>query len=61
MAYPSFEFARSLDEDTPHPLPDLPGAPSWDEYLGYSQRRLQQTGLDTKIVALSVWIGPNPK
>ena len=27
MPYPSFEFARSLDEDTPHPLPDVPGAP----------------------------------
>lgn len=61
MPYPSFEFARSLDADTPNPLPDAPGAPSWDEYLGYSQRRLQQTGLDTKLVTLSVWIGPNPK
>ena len=61
MPYPSYEFARSLDEDTPHPLPNVPGAPSWDDYLGYSQRRLQQTGLDTKLVTLSVWIGPNPK
>lgn len=61
MPYPSYEFARSLDEQTPHPLPNVPGAPSWDDYLGYSQRRLQQTGLDTKLVTLSVWIGPNPK
>ena len=38
-----------------------PGHRRWDEYLGYSQRRLQQTGLDTKLVTLSVWIGPNPK
>lgn len=59
--YPSYEFARSLDEDTPDPLPDVAGAPSWDEYLGYSQRRLQQTGLDTKMVTLAVWIGPTPK
>lgn len=60
MPYPSFEFARSLDADTPSPLPNVTGAPSWDDYLGYSQRRLQQTGLDTKLVTLSVWIGPNP-
>lgn len=58
--YPSYEFARSLDEDTPNPLPNVPGGPTWDEYLGYSQRRLQQTGLDTKLVSLQVWIGPNP-
>ena len=59
-AYPSYEFARTLDEDTPSPLPDVPGAPSWDAYLEYGQRRLQQTGLDTKMVTLSVWVGPNP-
>ncbi|HZA04262.1 MAG TPA: ATP-binding protein [Propionibacteriaceae bacterium] len=58
--YPSYEFARTLDEDTPSPLPDVPGAPSWDAYLEYGQRRLQQTGLDTKMVTLSVWVGPNP-
>ncbi|MDN5803327.1 MAG: ATP-binding protein [Microlunatus sp.] len=61
MPYPSYEFARSLDEDTPDPLPDVAGVPTWDDYLGYSQRRLQQTGLDTKLVTLSVWVGPNPK
>ena len=59
--YPSYEFARTLDQDTPHPLPDVVGAPSWDEYLEYGQRRLQQTGLDTKMVTLSVWVGPNPE
>ncbi len=58
--YPSYEFARTLDEDTPNPLADVTGAPSWDAYLEYGQRRLQQTGLDTKMVTLSVWIGPNP-
>lgn len=58
--YPSYEFARTLDEDTPNPLPDVPGAPGWDAYLEYGQRRLQQTGLDTKMVTLSVWVGPNP-
>ena len=58
--YPSYEFARTLDEDTPNPLPDVFGAPSWDAYLEYGQRRLQQTGLDTKMVTLSVWVGPNP-
>ena len=58
--YPSYEFARTLDEDTASPLADVAGAPSWDAYLEYGQRRLQQTGLDTKMVTLSVWIGPNP-
>src|ERR671917_1367158 len=58
--YPSYEFARTLDEDTPEPLPDVPGAPSWDAYLEYGQRRPQQTGPDTKMVTLSVWVGPNP-
>jgi hypothetical protein len=59
--FPSYEFARTLDDDTPEPLPDVPGGPTWDDYLGYGQRRLQQTGLDTKLVSLSVWVGPNPK
>jgi hypothetical protein len=59
--YPSYEFARTLDEDTPDPLPDVADGPSWDEYLAYGQRRLQQTGLDTKMVTLSVWVGPNPR
>ncbi|MBA8793675.1 hypothetical protein FHX74_001280 [Friedmanniella endophytica] len=59
--YPSFEFARSLDEETPFPLPQVEGGESWDDYLGYAQRRLQSTGLDQKVVALGVWIAPTPK
>ena len=57
--YPSYEFARTLDEDTPSPLPDVPGGPSWDAYLEYGQRRLQQTGW-TPRWSPSVWVGPNP-
>ena len=59
--YPSFEYARSLDEETPHPLPQVPGGESWDDYLGHAQRRLQSTGLDQKVTALGVWVGPTPK
>ena len=33
--YPSFEYARSLDEETPSPLPQVPGGESWNDYLGY--------------------------
>jgi hypothetical protein len=56
--YPSFEYARSLDEQTPNPLPQVPGGESWDDYLGHAQRRLQSTGLDQKVVALGVWVSP---
>ncbi len=59
--YPSFEYARSLDEETPSPLPQVPGGESWNDYLGYAQKRLQSTGLDQKITALGVWVGPVPK
>ena len=59
--YPSFEYARSLDEETPNPLPQVPGAESWNDYLGHAQRRLQSTGLDQKITSLGVWVGLNPK
>lgn len=59
--YPSFEYARSLDEQTPEPLPQVPGGESWDDYLGHAQRRLQSTGLDQKVVALGVWVAPTPR
>lgn len=59
--YPSFEFARSLDEQNPNPLPQVDGGESWDDYLGHAQRRLQSTGLDQKVVALGVWIGVTPR
>ncbi|QDP95005.1 hypothetical protein FOE78_02920 [Microlunatus elymi] len=59
--YPSFEYARSLDEQTPDPLPQVEGGESWDDYLGHAQRRLQSTGLDQKVTALGVWVAPTPK
>lgn len=59
--YPAFQFARSLDQDTPEPLPQVPGALGWDDYLGWAQRRLQTTSLDQKLTMMGVWIGPNPK
>jgi hypothetical protein len=59
--YPSYEYARSLDEQTPDPLPQVPGGESWDDYLGHAQRRLQSTGLDQRFVALGVWVAPLPK
>jgi hypothetical protein len=59
--YPSFEYARSLDEETPSPLPQVPGAESWDDYLGFAQRRLQSTGLDQRVTAIGVWVAPTPK
>ncbi len=34
--YPSFEYARSLDEETPNPLPQVPGGESWNDYLGHA-------------------------
>lgn len=58
--YPSFEFARSLDLDSPGKLPQVAGGESWMDYLAHAQRRLRSTGLDQKIVALGVWIGPTP-
>ncbi|NDL60963.1 ATP-binding protein [Phytoactinopolyspora mesophila] len=59
--YPSFEFARDLDHDTPHPLPDVPSAPTWDDYLERQQRRLHTRLLDEKVVTLGVRVGPAPK
>lgn len=58
--YPAYEFARSLDEATPNPLPQAPGGESWNEYLAHAQRRLASTGLDEKLVMIGVWIAPPP-
>lgn len=59
--YPAYEYARSLDEQTAAPLPAAPGvAETWDDFLGYGQRRLQSTGLDQKLVMMAVRIGDLP-
>ena len=55
--YPAFEFARALDEASPHRLPDV-AEETWDRYLGFAQQRLQSTGLDQKLVAVGVWVHP---
>src|SRR5690606_26976866 len=34
------EWARTLDRNTPRPLPDVPGAPSWGDHLVAAQRHL---------------------
>ncbi len=34
------EWARTLDQNTPYPLPDVPGAPSWGDHLVGAQRHL---------------------
>ncbi len=55
--YPAFEFARALDEASPHRLPDVADE-TWDRYLQHAQHRLQSTGLDQKLVAVGVWVCP---
>lgn len=54
--YPAYEFARSFDLDSPDRLPDVPGAPSWDDLLEYSQRRVHDSSLDESQVMLGVWV-----
>lgn len=56
--YPTYEFARSLDEDTPDPLPQVEGAESWADYLAQGQLRLQSTGLDQRMAAVGIWVAP---
>jgi len=34
------EWARTLDQNTPRPLPDVPGAPTWADHLVGAQRHL---------------------
>lgn len=58
--YPAYEWAARLDAHTVNPLPQVDGAESWNDYLAAGQRRLMSTGLDQKLVALSVWLGPPP-
>ena len=55
--YPAFEFARRLDEASPHRLPDV-AEETWDRYLQHAQQRLQSTGLDQKLVAVGLWVHP---
>ena len=38
--FPADEWARVLDHNTPNPLPDVPGAPSWGDHLVAAQRHL---------------------
>lgn len=58
--FPAYEFARALDADTSRPLPDVPGAPSWNDYLAWQQQRLHSRLLDDKIVTLGVRVGAAP-
>ena len=41
-------------------LTQVEGGESWDDYLGFAQRRLRSTGLDSKVVAVGLWLGPCP-
>ena len=59
--YPAFEFARTLDLETPDPLPDVAGDYSFDSYLTDQQVRLKSSLLDEKVAALGVHVGPAPK
>lgn len=59
--YPAFEFGRSLDADTPNPLPDVDPEHSFDAYLERQQRRLHNRLLDEKVVTLGVRVGNAPK
>lgn len=38
--FPAHEWARTLDANTPNPLPAVPGAPSWSDHLVAAQRHL---------------------
>jgi len=52
--YPAASWARRLNELTPHPLPDVPGAPSWADHLEAGQLRLQRTSIAEGEVYLGV-------
>ncbi|MPZ60157.1 MAG: hypothetical protein GEU93_02440 [Propionibacteriales bacterium] len=58
--FPAYDFARKLDQDTPNPLPDVPGVETFDTYLEAQQRRLHTSLLDDKIVTLGVRLGDAP-
>lgn len=38
--FPAHEWARTIDANTPNPLPTVPGAPSWSDHLVAAQRHL---------------------
>jgi hypothetical protein len=38
--FPADEWARTVDRNTPHPLPTVDGAPSWSDHLVAAQRHL---------------------
>ncbi|HEX6501244.1 MAG TPA: ATP-binding protein [Micromonosporaceae bacterium] len=40
--FPADEWARTLDQNTPAPLPEVPGAPSWADHLVAAQQHLRQ-------------------
>lgn len=58
--FPSYEFAKKLDENTPNPLPDLKDAATFDDYLTAQQQRLHTSLLDDKVVTLGVRVGQAP-
>src|SRR5581483_1383146 len=38
--FPADEWARTVDQNTPRPLPGVPGAPSWSDHLVAAQHHL---------------------
>ncbi len=39
--FPADEWARTVDQNTPYPLPTVPGAPSWSDHLVAAQHHLR--------------------
>lgn len=58
--YAAYEWAARLDQSAVSPLPAVDGAESWDDYLAHGQRRLRSTGLDQRMTAVGIWLGPPP-
>lgn len=52
--YPADDWAARIDNMTPAPLPDVPGATSWAEHLVAAQHRIHQTNLAEGEVFLGV-------
>ena len=40
--FPADQWARTVDHNTPYPLPAVPGAPSWADHLVNAQQHLHQ-------------------
>lgn len=55
--FPVTAWARSLDLRTPNPLPDVPGALSYNGWLALMQHRVAEMGLDDKIVYRYLKVG----